>query len=100
MCNINLTPAQKAKLTKANNLIATVLEESGVQYLSGKSFSDPIQVFNYPSGNLEPSEADVKMTKKIAQACKLADIQLLDHLIISAKDYHSFAENWQMPEVE
>lgn len=34
MCTINLTSAQKAKLTKANRLISSVMEEAGVQYLS------------------------------------------------------------------
>ncbi len=48
---------------------------------------------NHPSGNLKPSEADIKITHKIKEAGDLMDIQLLDHLIISEKDYYSFADN-------
>ncbi len=48
---------------------------------------------NHPSGNLNPSEADSKITQKIKEAGNLMDIQLLDHLIISDKDYYSFADN-------
>jgi DNA repair protein RadC len=48
---------------------------------------------NHPSGNLNPSESDSKITQKIKEAGTLMDIQLLDHLIISEKDYYSFADN-------
>jgi DNA repair protein RadC len=48
---------------------------------------------NHPSGNLNPSESDSKITQKIKEAGNLLDIQLLDHLIISDKDYYSFADN-------
>jgi DNA repair protein RadC len=48
---------------------------------------------NHPSGNLNPSESDTKITRKIKDAGELMDIQLLDHLIISEKDYYSFADN-------
>jgi DNA repair protein RadC len=48
---------------------------------------------NHPSGNLNPSESDTRITQKIKDAGNLMDIQLLDHLIISGKDYYSFADN-------
>jgi DNA repair protein RadC len=48
---------------------------------------------NHPSGNLNPSESDTRITQKIKEAGALLDIQLLDHLIISDKDYYSFADN-------
>ncbi len=48
---------------------------------------------NHPSGNLNPSEADTRITRKITEAGELLDIQLLDHLIISENDYYSFADN-------
>jgi len=48
---------------------------------------------NHPSGNLSPSESDSRITQKIKEAGALMDIQLLDHLIISDKDYYSFADN-------
>jgi DNA repair protein RadC len=50
---------------------------------------------NHPSGNLNPSETDTKITNKIKDACILLDIQLLDHLIINSDNgnYYSFADN-------
>jgi DNA repair protein RadC len=48
---------------------------------------------NHPSGNLNPSETDIKITKKIKDSCAIMDIQLLDHLIIDPEDYYSFADN-------
>jgi DNA repair protein RadC len=49
---------------------------------------------NHPSGNLNPSESDTKITQKIKEAGNLMDIQLLDHLILTTDDsYYSFADN-------
>jgi DNA repair protein RadC len=49
---------------------------------------------NHPSGNLNPSESDTKLTQKIKEAGNLMDIQLLDHLILTTDDnYYSFADN-------
>ena len=48
---------------------------------------------NHPSGSLNPSESDSKITQKIKEAGNVMDIQLLDHLIITAEDYYSFADN-------
>ena len=45
---------------------------------------------NHPSGNPNPSTADIKLTKKIGKACDLFDIRLLEHLIITSEDYYSF----------
>ena len=47
---------------------------------------------NHPSGNLQPSEADKALTKKIVEAGKLMDISILDHLILSNDGYFSFAD--------
>jgi len=43
-----------------------------------------ILAHNHPSGNLNPSEADNKITERIERACNTLEINLLDHLIISA----------------
>lgn len=45
--------------------------------------SNIIIAHNHPSGNIKPSDADIRFTSKIAQAAELLDIKLLDHLIIS-----------------
>jgi DNA repair protein RadC len=49
---------------------------------------------NHPSGNLNPSESDTRLTQKLKEAGNLMDIQLLDHLILTTEDsYYSFADN-------
>ena len=51
-------------------------------------------IHNHPSNNLEPSEKDLLITKKIKMASDILDIELFDHLIIGDKychDYYSFA---------
>jgi DNA repair protein RadC len=63
--------------------------KKAIEYLA----SGIIVCHNHPSGNLNPSESDTKITLKIKEAGTLMDIQLLDHLIISDKDYYSFADN-------
>ena len=47
---------------------------------------------NHPSGNLQPSEADILITKKIKDAGSVMDVQVLDHLIIGDQKYYSFAD--------
>jgi len=47
---------------------------------------------NHPSGSVNPSQADIQLTKKIAKAADLMDILLVDHVIIHRDDYYSFAE--------
>lgn len=48
---------------------------------------------NHPSGNIEPSEADINITKKIKDVLLLLDIKLIDHIIITENDFYSFADN-------
>lgn len=48
---------------------------------------------NHPSGKLNPSESDKKLTLKIKQAGDALDIKVLDHLIITEKDYFSFTDS-------
>lgn len=47
---------------------------------------------NHPSGNLNPSAEDIKITKSIKEACKFHDIGLLDHIIITTDGFYSFAD--------
>ena len=47
---------------------------------------------NHPSGNLQPSDADRQITKKIRQAGDSLDVKVLDHLIITETKYYSFVD--------
>ena len=57
-----------------------------------KLASGIILCHNHPSGNLQPSEPDKKITEKIKIAANYMEINLLDHLIIADKNYFSFAD--------
>jgi len=48
---------------------------------------------NHPSGNPNPSRADIEMTKKIAEAAKTIGIVFVDHIIVGKNQYFSFVEN-------
>jgi len=48
---------------------------------------------NHPSGNLEPSEADNRITSKIKEAASYFDINLLDHIIVTDNGYYSYADS-------
>jgi DNA repair protein RadC len=54
--------------------------------------SSIIVCHNHPSGNIQPSDADVKITEKLKKAAEMLEIKLLDHVIIADKSYFSFAD--------
>ncbi|OZI07459.1 hypothetical protein BWI93_14035 [Siphonobacter sp. BAB-5385] len=54
--------------------------------------SGMILAHNHPSGNLQPSQADRDLTRKLKEAGKLLDIPILDHLILCDHKYLSFAD--------
>ena len=47
---------------------------------------------NHPSGTMQASDADLKITRKISDAAKIMDISVLDHIIIGQNRYLSFAD--------
>ena len=48
---------------------------------------------NHPSGNLKPSRADEEITKKIKEAARYHDIEVIDHIIVSEEGYFSFSDD-------
>lgn len=52
-----------------------------------------ILAHNHPSGNLQPSEADIHLTRKLKEAGVLLDLPVLDHLIVSSEGFYSFADD-------
>lgn len=60
-----------------------VLDDGGCQFIA---------VHNHPSGVTKPSEADIRLTKKLSEGGLLLDISLLDHVIIAETGYFSFAD--------
>lgn len=58
--------------------------------------SSIIIAHNHPSGNLKPSEADLRLTKKLKEAGNYLDVKVLDHIILSREGYYSFVDESQM----
>ena len=91
-------------LNRANKVIGIYEVSSGT---STNTVADPKSVFvaalkanacgviishNHPSGNLQPSEADKKLTKDLKDAGKFLHIPVLDHIIMTSESYYSFAD--------
>lgn len=51
-----------------------------------------IMSHNHPSGNLQPSQADIDLTRKIKEGARVLELTLLDHIIITSESYYSFAD--------
>lgn len=66
-------------------LIAKYAIESLAEYV--------IICHNHPSGNVSPSTADIQVTKKIKDTLKIFDCELMEHIILTADSYYSFADN-------
>ncbi len=52
-----------------------------------------ILIHNHPSGDPTPSNEDVSLTKNMYEAGRILGIEVLDHVVIGAADYFSFADN-------
>jgi len=64
-----------------------------LQYAIKTCASGIIICHNHPSGNLESSDSDRAITRKVKESCSLIDIQLLDHIILTGNgSYCSFAD--------
>ena len=85
-------PLQKRMLT-AGTLTSTIIDIRRIVKLAllGDATS-VILAHNHPSGNPQPSAADISETEKLRQACGIFDISLIDHIIICERDYYSFAD--------
>ena len=51
-----------------------------------------ILAHNHPSGNLKPSQQDISITKKLAEAGRMLELHVLDHLIVTDKSFFSFGD--------
>ncbi|MFC3294116.1 RadC family protein [Modicisalibacter luteus] len=55
-----------------------------------------ILVHNHPSGNPEPSDADLRITQRLKEALGLVDIRVLDHVLVGGEGYVSVAEQGKL----
>ncbi|MEQ9403211.1 MAG: JAB domain-containing protein [Cyclobacteriaceae bacterium] len=91
-------------LNRANNTLGWVkLSEGGingtvmdiriiVQHALLSHATSIILAHNHPSGNRQPSQQDLTITSQIKKGCRLLEINLLDHLIITSDGYTSLAD--------
>ena len=56
-----------------------------------------IVAHNHPSGDPRPSLEDEKLTRNLAEAGQILDIELLDHIIVGSDSFHSFREEGVLP---
>ncbi|MEI6821378.1 MAG: DNA repair protein RadC [Bacteroidota bacterium] len=91
-------------LNKAHKIIKTLnISEGGI----AGTVADPKKIYkialennacsiilchNHPSGNIKPSDNDIRLTKKLKDAGAMLDIQVIDHIIIGDDTYYSFAD--------
>lgn len=55
--------------------------------------SSVVVAHNHPSGKLDPSSMDRKITKRLTKILDIIDVTLLDHLIITSEGFYSFVDN-------
>ncbi|HQH16732.1 MAG TPA: JAB domain-containing protein, partial [Smithella sp.] len=51
-----------------------------------------ILAHNHPSGDIRPSDADLKMHNQLIEAAKILGLSVIDHIIIGKKGYFSFSK--------
>lgn len=51
-----------------------------------------ILIHNHPSGDSEPSDADIEITRKVISASELMGIKFFDHIIIAGRKYSSIRD--------
>lgn len=56
-----------------------------------------ILLHNHPSGDPAPSQADIRFTKNLLDACKLMQVNLIDHIITAKDSFFSFHEEKSIP---
>ena len=92
-------------LNRANNTLGwSLISQGGVsgtvadpkiifQHALLANASSIILAHNHPSGELNPSQADITLTKKIKEVGIALDLPLLDHIILTIDSYYSMADN-------
>lgn len=91
-------------LNNANQLISSYTVSTGLvnetlvhpreifKHAIRENASSVILVHNHPSNQSKPSSQDIEVTKQIVEAGKLLNIPVLDHIIVTSKEYFSFKE--------
>jgi DNA repair protein RadC len=75
-------------------IVGTVVDVKIIaKYVIDSLASACMVAHNHPSGNLKPSEADIKITARLKGVLDLLECKLIDHVILTKESYYSFSEN-------
>lgn len=93
LLDIKNKPIKNIEISKGSVNASIVDTKDVVKEATLHSASSVILIHNHPSGETEPSEEDVRITKQIVKALELVNVKVLDHIIIGKNndDYFSFA---------
>lgn len=95
-------------LNRVNNTVGWVkISQGGIsgsvidvkivlKYVLDSLANGAILVHNHPSGSVQPSQADIKITTRVQNAMKLIDSSLFDHIVLSAETHLSLADEGLM----
>jgi len=104
MCDLNHEEFWVMLLNRGNKIIDTFMISQGgisgtvidvrliLKNAIEKMSSSIILCHNHPSGNIQASDADMQITRKIKSAAEIMDISVLDHIIIGQNKYLSLAD--------
>jgi DNA repair protein RadC len=85
-----------AKISQGG-IVGTIVDKKIIlKYVVESLASGVILAHNHPSGNINPSEADLRITREIKELCNLIDSPVLDHVILTADSFYSFADNGKL----
>jgi len=83
------------KVITIGTLDETICHPRDIIYNAIKCNASSIVIMhNHPSGDIFPSNADIEMTNKLIETCKIVGIPLIDHLITNTQNYYSFYEEY------
>ena len=92
LLNRNNNTIGYAKISQGG-ITGTVVDVKIVaKYVVDSLASAVVLCHNHPSGNIKPSNADKDITDKIKKVLTLMDTTVLDHIILTADSYFSFAD--------
>ena len=71
---------------------ASVSPREVVKEVLARNAAAVILAHNHPSGEPEPSRADITLTRRLVEALALIDVRVLDHMVVGGTEVISFAE--------
>jgi DNA repair protein RadC len=95
LLDIKNKPVHDIEISKGSVNASIVDVREIIKEATLKTASGIILIHNHPSGETEPSEEDIKLTRNLVSSCELISVKILDHIIIGKEreDYYSFAKS-------